>query len=1267
MSQQKDTWEIAVDTGGTFTDCVAVSPEGKTSYVKVLSSGRLRGQIISIEDRILKVAASWLAYGNIFEGYQLQVLGKKEIYTIQSIDIENSILQINEVIDIKSDSYFQIFTNEEAPVLAARLATRTPLFAKLPPMQMRVGSTKGTNALLEGKGAKTAFITNKGLEDLLQIGTQQRPNIFQLEIPTKKQLYTNVFGISGRVGFEGNELTPFEENEVQEIIHQIKTEGIEAVAVALMHSYRYPKYEQQLKKALNIAGVRFISCSEELAPLIKILPRANTAVINAYLSPIIEAYLSNIAQHVAEDSLLIMSSAGSLHNFHTFNPKDSLLSGPAGGVVGAAESAKKAGYTKILTLDMGGTSTDVAHFNNRYDYQFETSVGDAQLFSPSLYIETVAAGGGSLCQLKDYTLEVGPESAGAEPGPACYGNGGGLSITDINLLLGRTDPNHFGIPLKIEAAQDALNLLMHELKAVNYKTNSPEEILSGLLDIANEKMANAMRKISVDKGYDPTEYAMLAFGGAGGQHAAAIAELLNMKTVIVPYEAGVLSASGIAKAQLEKFESAQVLQSLEVFKNQIEDTIHSLKNKAVEKFKEEGCKADKIILKNIWLYLRLKGQEASLEIELSEEIDIQSAFKEAYIKLYKHWVEDVAIEVESLKVMCAVDKPSTELLVETPTTAKKVTAKNNQPTTSHSIRSFFDGKWYENVPVFEWEELEIGASTEGPALLVSQNSTTVIPVGWEFSLDADKTAILERVESTKNTQQLQQSEAVELSLFTNRFSSIAAEMGALLERTAFSVNVKERLDFSCALLDAEGELLVNAPHIPVHLGSLGICTRKVHAALNLSEGDIAITNHPGFGGSHLPDITLIAPIFHEGILTGYVANRAHHAELGGKRPGSMPPDAASLEEEGVVIPPQFLFKKGVAQWEEISNVLSTAKYPTRSIEENMADLRAAVASLQSGMDALLQLADNYGRNTVVKYMEKLKSYSEKTLQNQLQKLPQGEFEAVEYLDDDSPIKVKVTHKNESLLIDFSGSGETHPKNLNANPSIINSAVIYVLRLLAKRELPLNEGLMKMVEVILPENSILNPHFPEDPAQCPAVVGGNTETSQRVTDTLLKAFGLAACSQGTMNNFLFGNDEFGYYETICGGVGATDGYHGASAVHQHMTNTRITDPEILEFRYPVVLEKFGIRKGSGGKGKWNGGNGIERILKFTQDVSITTLMQHRKQAPYGLHGGNDGAIGQQWVEQSDGSKIILEGTDQIEVSVNDKITILTPGGGGWGKA
>ena len=550
--------------------------------------------------------------------------------------------------------------------------------------------------------------------------------------------------------------------------------------------------------------------------------------------------------------------------------------------------------------------------------------------------------------------------------------------------------------------------------------------------------------------------------------------------------------------------------------------------------------------------------------------------------------------------------------------------------------------------------------------MVSQNSTSVIPIGWQFFLDADKTAVLERVAVSNKKQNLRQSEAVELALFTNRFSSIASEMGALLERTAFSVNIKERLDFSCALLDAEGYLLVNAPHIPVHLGSLGICTRKVNGALSLSEGDIAITNHPGFGGSHLPDISLIAPVFHKGQLIAYVANRSHHAELGGKRPGSMPPDATSLEEEGVVIPPAYLFKNGKAQWEEIKAILLNAQYPTRSVDENMADLRAAVASLQSGIDALLQLSEKYGRENATMYMQKLKNYSEKALQNQLKKLPQGVFEAVEYLDDDTPIKVKVIHKNKLLIIDFSGSGNTHSKNLNANPSIINSAVIYVLRLLVKKEIPLNEGLMKMVEVILPENSILNPNFPSDPAECPAVVGGNTETSQRVTDTLLKAFGLAACSQGTMNNFLFGNDGFGYYETICGGVGASEGYHGASAVHQHMTNTRITDPEILEFRYPVILEKFAIRKNSGGKGKWKGGNGIERQLRFTQPVSITTLMQHRKQAPYGMHGGEEGNIGKQWIKTAKGETIVLQGTDQKELSRGDTICILTPGGGGWGE-
>ncbi len=1253
-------WQLAIDTGGTFTDCIARSPQGNRMYVKVLSSGRLRGKIVRIENtKELTIEANWLSERSLFEGYTFHLLHNRQEVRIASHFQNKLILQDELEQRPKENTYFEIYANEEAPILAARLVTQTSLQDSLPRMRMRVGSTKGTNALLERKGAKIAFITNNGLQDILRIGTQQRPHIFSLKITRPQPLYEQVYGITARIKHNGDLLHHWVEDDINAIIQKLKKEKIESVAIALLHSYRYPLHEKKLKRALEHANISFISCSEELAPLIKLLPRASTAVVNAYLAPIIHQYIQNIAQQVPKEYLMLMSSAGSLQQSSSFHPKDSLLSGPAGGVVGAVKAARDAGFQKILTLDMGGTSTDVAHYNKQFDYQFETTVGDATVFSPSLHIETVAAGGGSLCQLKNNTLAVGPESAGAQPGPACYGNGGTLTLTDVNVLLGRTDPEYFSVPLHDSAAEAAFEEVYNAVIASDSHA-SRDSVLEGLVKIANEKMANAIRKISIDKGYDPKEYVLLAFGGAGGQHAAEIAELLRMKTVVVPYEAGLLSASGIGSAALEKFEIQQVLQPLDAVVDKIATIVSNLFTQATAKFENEGYNGQDVQLTQTLLYMRLQGQETTIEISWKEGSNLQKDFKAAYTQLYQHWIANRTIEVESIKIITAIDSPSFQKATPDIPTAYT-------PDPSHALRSFSGGTWHDTTPVYVWESLNEGAYFNGPALLVSNFSTTVVPVGWQLELNSQKTAILRAISTHKPTQpQSQEPEAIALSLFTNRFTAIAHEMGALLERTAFSVNVKERLDFSCALLDAHGELLVNAPHIPVHLGSLGICTRLVAEHIPLHDGDIAITNHPGFGGSHLPDITLIAPVYFEGKRIGYVANRAHHAEIGGKRPGSMPTDATCLIEEGVVISPTWLYKNGTPQWDTIHQLLTQAPYPTRALKENIADLQAAVASLKAGIQGLQNMAQTYGFEVVASFMQKIKTHSYNVLHEELNRRFAGlQQKATEYLDDGTPLCVEVAYNGQRLQLDFSGSGTTHSGNLNANPAIVNSVIMYVLRLLVNREIPLNEGLMQAIDVLLPPNCILNPNFPKNPSQCPAVVGGNTETSQRLTDTLLSAFGIAACSQGTMNNLLFGNEDFGYYETICGGTGAGEGFHGASAVHQHMTNTRITDAEIMELRYPVLVKKFTIRPNTGGKGRWNGGNGIERVLQFMAPVSLTVLTQHRLEEPYGMHGGACGAVGKQWVVRQNGNIILLQGIDQLELQTGDTLHMLTPGGGGWG--
>ncbi|WOK06219.1 hydantoinase B/oxoprolinase family protein [Imperialibacter roseus] len=1250
-------WKIWVDTGGTFTDCLAETPNGEIKRVKVLSSSKLRGKAVEqVAKNAFRADASFAVDKDILKGYKVRFLGKDLPHNaITGFDPINSIFTLTNSIpaDLTLPCDFELDGGEEAPVLAARLITETALDHALPPMDMRLGTTRGTNALLEKKGAKTAWLVTKGLQDLIRIGTQQRPDIFALKIEKPEPLYSTVFEIDERVDAQGNVLLALNSGEVERIIEKIKEQGIQSVAVSFLNSFKNQAHELVALDLCKKAGLTYVSISSQLFPAIKLLPRAETAVADAYLNPILTSYLTGVSNKLSTDSSLkVMTSAGGLVSANDFHAKDSLLSGPAGGVVGAAEIARLCGQEHILTLDMGGTSTDVSRYSGKPDYRFECEVGQAKIASPSVAVETVAAGGGSICSFDGHKLRVGPESAGAQPGPACYGAGGPLTITDVNLLLGRVDEEKFGIPLQKRASAKRLE---EQLSAIRDQTEEQAEansLLEGYLQIANERMAEAIRNISTRKGYDPAEHALLAFGGAGGQHACAIAELLGMKKIIVPFDAGLLSAYGIGKAVEERMVTQQVLKPLDDLKHHFEMIVAKAADEATLMLRNEGIQSTQITF--VAAYLRFSGQDAVIEIESEKYDGLYPAFKSKYEELFGHWVENRAIEVESIKVKVSALKISANGVAR----QVKAYAASSQKTKEITHQ----GKQL-TAQLYDWELLLPGAKIEGPAILASNTSTTWVAPGWQVSIGDELNAILDLTQASSSSLN-ELHETVALELFTNRFRGIAEEMGALLMRTAFSVNIKERLDFSCALLDSNGELVVNAPHIPVHLGGLGLCVRKVLEVLPLSPGDVAVTNHPGFGGSHLPDITLIAPVFEGTKLLGYVANRAHHAELGGKRPSSMPPDAKNLAEEGVVISPMLLIQHGEARWSDIEKVLTAHSYPTRAVAENMADLNAALSSIKAGQNALLSLCRKEGAKKVLHYMQRLKDYSNEKLWSQLQRLPGNEFEAAEKLDDESPLKVKLQQANDKLTVDFTGSSKVHPGNLNATPAIVRSAVIYVLRLLISEDIPLNEGIMKQVEIILPEG-LLNPPFPADSSQCPAVVGGNTEVSQRLVDTLIKTLKLSACSQGTMNNLLFGNKSFGYYETICGGTGAGPGFNGADAIHHHMTNTRITDPEIMEWRYPVQVEEFSIRKGSGGHGKWKGGDGIVRKLRFTEAVELTILTQHRVEAPYGMKGGNSGASGKQYVEKSTGEVIGLKGVDEMDLQAGDAIVIETPGGGGWG--
>ncbi|ARK10319.1 hydantoinase B/oxoprolinase family protein [Fibrella sp. ES10-3-2-2] len=1302
-------WDIWIDTGGTFTDGLARDPAGTIHRTKVLSSARLRGQLVDG-----RVVAPWLT-APIFDGYTLRLVDTAETYQIQSLTIDGQ-LTLTDNNNVPGQLVtIELLAGEEAPVLAARLLTRTPLNQPFPTLEMRLGTTRGTNALLERKGARVALLVTKGFRDLLVIGTQQRPDLFQLAIPPAEVLYETVLEVPERIAADGSVLQALSAETIQALIAQLQLAQPEAVAISMLNAYQNPDHEQQLATALTDAGFTIVCTSTSLSTAPGYVSRTQTAVINAYLTPVLAQYLDNVQSQLGGRAVRVMTSAGGLVRADLFQPKDSLLSGPAGGVIGAAAIASN---DALLTLDMGGTSTDVARLEKgQPDYRFSTPIGPFDLQLPSLAIETVAAGGGSICWFDSLPgqLRVGPKSAGANPGPACYGVGGPLTITDVNLLLGKLNPQQFGIPVFPEKAQAALDRIVEQ---VSQATNVPADaldLLQGFERIADETMAGAIRKISVSRGFDPVDYSLLVFGGAGGLHGCSVARLLGMSRIILPFDGGLLSAYGIGQAQIERRASRSILQPFLAVADQLPSWTNELAEQAMLALRQDVPTHDTTLTTLTTLFLRLQGQETTIPVPVTNNAPdaLETLFRHDYQQLYGHLPAGRPIEVESLRVTVGTASPDPD--PEAAITAEKTEAKPASYTGTY--------------PVYDWTTLQPGDTFIGPALLLNTTSSAFIEAAWQVTVQGDMTVVVTAppirrtapappgmpdhlktgegssatlnseptVEDTSPSPGFQErgpegevKDVIQLELFTQRFRAIAEEMGAQLQRTAFSVNVKERLDFSCALLDANARLVVNAPHIPVHLGSLGVCARLTLAKLEqngtpLAPGDVAVTNHPKYGGSHLPDVTLLQGVFTDDqTLIGYVINRAHHAEIGGKTPGSMPPDATSLIEEGVVLEPQFLVRNGQFLWEAgadghggsgLNRTFSQATYPTRALAENRADLEAAIASLRAGESVLQQLVRAHGLDSVHHYMERLQQSATDAIRTVLAQFDGQVFIATETLDDGHPIQVRMSVESggsggQALTIDLCGTGAVHPNNLNANVSILHSAVLYVLRLWVGEQIdatniPLNEGLMAPVRFILPESSFLNPVFPENSVDCPAVVGGNTEVSQRLVDTLLKALGLAACSQGTMNNFLFGNDSVGYYETIGGGAGATRGQAGRSGVHQHMTNTKLTDPETLERRYPVRLWRFSLRPNSGGAGQWRGGDGLLRELEFLAPLQATLVSQHRVVAPYGLDGGQPGAVGQQILIFPDGKEETLPGLFTRQMLPGERIRLETPGGGGVG--
>jgi len=1258
-------WRIWVDTGGTFTDGLAMAPDGSRRQTKILSSAALRGRIAEVIDgRRCRIGSTWDAGAGLIEGLRFRLLEDRstEARVVGYAEADGVLTLDAPLLTPESNGAgFEVASDEEAPVFAARLMTRTPNGSPLPPSDLRLATTLGTNALLTRSGAPTVLFVTEGFRDLSEIGDQRRPDLFAVHPRRPEPLHAEVVEVRERLDASGEVLVPLDVEGVVAAARGCLGRGIASAAIAFMHAYRNPTHERRLAGRLRELGFEHVSCSAELAPRIKLLPRLETSVVDAYLGPPVQGYLDRVRAPAGDAMrLLVMTSAGGLVEAEAYHAKDSLLSGPAGGVVGAAHAGRRHGRSRLIGFDMGGTSTDVARVDGDFEYVYEHGIGTVQLAAPALAIESVAAGGGSVCWLDEERLRVGPESAGADPGPACYDAGGPLCVTDLNLLLGRLDAERFGIPVRTEAARERLDELCAALRERTGETARPEAVAEGLLDVADETMADAIRRISLRRGYDPADYTLVSFGGAGGQHATAVAGRLGIGWVLVPRDAALLSAAGLGAAAIERFSEKQILEPLADAGDSLAKRFSELELQAGEQLATAGAEPDSIVIRRRILHLRWHGQESTIEIEWRDGLDVTEAFESRYAELYGHRPERRAIELESIRVVAATPVVEPDPLVELP---------DADPGAPLGVREVRFGGATHATPVYDRDLLPAGARLDGPALVVEPHSTTVVPSGWTLKVTGEGLLLSASLEAGAATPPSRiEPEAIRLELFTQRFTSLVREMGERLERTAVSTNVKERLDFSCALLDPAGSLVVNAPHIPVHLGALGLCVRQLGEAVRWEPGGVVLSKHPAFGGCHLPDITVVTPVFERddgGALLGFTASRAHHAEIGGSRPGSMPPDATTLAEEGVVLPPTHVLRAGEPQWDRIRELLDGGPYPSRATEDNLADLRAAVAANHAGALALRSLCATHGAEIVNGYMRRLAELTENALRRALNAIPDGDYEAAEKLDDGTPIAVRVSIHGETATFDFAGSGAEHPGNLNATRAIVQSAVIYVLRLLLDRPLPLNEGLLGAVELEIPEG-LLNPRFDPDPSRCPAVVGGNVETSQRVVDTLLRALGLAACSQGTMNNLIFGNDRYGYYETIGGGAGAGPEGPGASCLHTHMTNTRITDPELLESRYPVRLERFARRADSGGHGRHRGGDGLVREITFLEPASLSLLTQHRVERPYGMEGGSPGRRGRQSVIRSNGKREELGGIDRAEMKTGDRLRIETPGGGGWGE-
>ncbi len=1200
-------WQIWIDRGGTFTDIVARKPDGRLVTHKLLSENP--------------------------EKYQ-----------------DAAIYGIRQLLDIA----------DSCPISEESIGS------------VKMGTTVATNALLERKGDRTLLVTTKGFGDALRIGYQTRPELFARHIVLPEMLYQEVLEIPERLSAHGDIITPLDEESAKIGLKRAFNLGIRAVAIVFMHGYRYPEHEVRVAEIARETGFTQISASHRVSPLMKLVSRGDTTVVDAYLSPILRRYVNQVADQLgaADDSgpkLMFMQSNGGLTDARLFQGKDAILSGPAGGVVGMVKTAAMGGFGKLIGFDMGGTSTDVAHYNGEFERSFETMVAGVRMRAPMMHIHTVAAGGGSILHFDGARFRVGPESAGANPGPACYRRGGPLAVTDCNILLGKIQPQYFpkvfgpesNQPLDTEAVKSGFQVLAETIaKATGMPVQSPEKVAEGFLRIAVENMANAIKKISVQRGYDVTDYTLNCFGGAGGQHACLVADALGMKRVFLHPFAGVLSAYGMGLADIRALREVHLESPLN------EEAPHHLDNACrpliIEAKAEVAAQdiAQDLIDVFCKAHLRYEGTDTALLVDIDSPEQMIRAFEKAHKQRFGFIAKERGLIVEAISVEAV---GATKSIIE----EKRQEPVENQPPIPHDTVQMFSNGQYHTSPLYLREELLPGQRIIGPAIVAEQTGTVVVEEDWSAETNLLGHLILERYRERPKQHAIGTSaDPVMLEVFNNLFMSIAEQMGATLANTAYSVNIKERLDFSCALFDPEGQLVANAPHVPVHLGSMGESIKTIirENRTSMRPGNVYMLNAPYNGGTHLPDVTVITPVFADdgGEVLFYVASRGHHADIGGRTPGSSPPDSRHIEEEGVLIDNFLLVKEGALQEVETRALLGSGSYPCRNINQNMADLSAQIAANETGVRELRKMVDYFGLEVVHAYMQHVQDNAEESVRRVLGVLQDCRFDYP--MDGGRRIRVSISvdRLKREATIDFTGTSPQSEGNYNAPTAVCKAAVLYVFRTLVADNIPLNEGCMKPLRLIIPPRTMISPEYPA------AVISGNTEVSQAITDALFGALGLLASSQGTMNNFIYGNATYQNYETICGGTGAGPDHPGTSAVHSHMTNTRMTDPEVVEWRFPVRVESFSIRHGSGGTGKFSGGSGAVRKIRFLEPMTATVLSSHRETEPYGLAGGGPGKKGQNSVQHPDGTITLLAGNDEVSLFPDDIFIIKTPGGGGYGK-